>query len=158
MISHKKLLRYWLLQRSDWMETRVAELAKANGYGHVAAALNRFFAQLGGRPLGLSELARRMSISRQAVHKLAVEAQRLGLVEFIESEHDGRVKLLQFSKEGRAMSEKAARDFERMEHDLAAQIGAENVETLKRILSMPWSDDERRTAPSASKTPISASE
>lgn len=144
MISHKSLLRHWLLARSDWMEARVMEYAERNGYGHVTIAMNRLFAQLGGRPLGLSDLARRMSISRQAVYKLALEAERLGLVEFVDSEVDGRVKLLRFSQKGWAMSEQAAQDFERIENELATQIGSDNLEALKLILSMAWSESEQR--------------
>ncbi len=143
MTIHKLLLRHWLLSRSEWMEARVMEYARRNGHGHVTTALNRLFAHLGGRPLGLSELARRMGISRQAVYKLAVEAEGHGLVEFVESEVDGRVKMLRFSQQGWAMSDQAARDFERIENELAAAIGPENVETLKRVLAMDWPGDER---------------
>jgi len=144
MTAHKLLLRHWLLARSDWMEARVMEYAERNGYGHITIAMNRLFAQLGGRPLGLSELARRMSISRQAVYKLALEAERHGLVEFVDSELDGRVKLLRFSQKGWAMSEQAAQDFARIEAELATQIGDDNLTALKSILSMPWSTSERR--------------
>lgn len=143
MTPHKSLLRHWLLARSDWMEARVMDYAERNGYGHVTMALNRLFAHLGGRPIGLSELARRLSISRQAVHKLALEAQRLGLVEFVDSEVDGRVKLLRFSQKGWAMSELAAQDFARIEVEIAEEIGAENLEVLRRVLSMPWTKAER---------------
>jgi hypothetical protein len=83
MTVHKNLLRHLLMARSDWMEQRVMALAEINGYPHVSTAMNRLFAHLGGKPLGLSELARRLSVSRQAVHKLAQEAERQGLVEFV---------------------------------------------------------------------------
>lgn len=112
--------------------------AQRNGYPHLTTSMNRLFAQLGGRPLGLSELARRLSVSRQAVHKLAVEAEKLGLVEFVPSEEDGRVKLLRFSQKGWRMSERAAASFVEMEQDLARHIGENNVEELRRILALPW--------------------
>ena len=140
MTAHKNLLRHLLMARSDWMEQRVMGLAERNGYPHVTTAMNRLFAHLGGKPLGLSELARRLSVSRQAVHKLAQEAEQLGLVEFVPSEEDGRVKLLRFSQKGWRMSEKAAASFAEIEQELAAHIGAQEVESLKRILAMPWPD------------------
>lgn len=142
MTVHKHLLRHLLLARSDWMEHRVMALAERNGYPHVTTAMNRLFAHLGGKPLGLSELARRLSVSRQAVHKLAQEAEKLGLVEFVSSEEDGRVKLLRFSQKGWRMSEKAAASFAEIEQELAAHIGDEEVETLRRILALPWPDGE----------------
>jgi len=72
------------------------------------------------------------------VHKLALEAERLGLVEFVPSEEDGRVKLLRFSQKGWRMSEEAAAAFVRMEEELARHIGKDNVEELRRILALPW--------------------
>ena len=138
MTVHKNLLRHLLLARSDWMEQRVMALAERNGYPHVTTAMNRLFAHLGGKPLGLSELARRLSVSRQAVHKLAQEAEQLGLVEFVPSEEDGRVKLLRFTQKGWRMSEKAAASFAEIEQELGRHIGAQELESLKRILALPW--------------------
>ena len=138
MTVHKHLLRHLLMARSDWMEQRVMALAARNGYPHVTTAMNRLFAHLGGKPLGLSELARRLSVSRQAVHKLAQEAEQLGLVEFVPSEEDGRVKLLRFTQKGWRMSEKAAASFAEIEQELARQIGTQELESLKRILALPW--------------------
>jgi len=138
--AHKHLLRHLLMARSDWMEARVMHGAQLAGYPNVTPAMNRLFAQLGGRPLGLSELARRLSVSRQAVHKLALEAERLGLVEFVPSEEDGRVKLVRFSQRGWRMSEQAAASFMAVEQELARHIGEDNVEALRRILALPWPD------------------
>ncbi|MFP5467993.1 MAG: MarR family winged helix-turn-helix transcriptional regulator [Gammaproteobacteria bacterium] len=140
MTVHKHLLRHLLLARSDWMEQRVMELAERNGYPHVTTAMNRLFAHLGGKPLGLSELARRLAVSRQAVHKLAQEAEKLGLVEFVASEDDKRVKLLRFSQKGWRMSEKAAASFAEIEQELASCIGEQDLESLRRILALPWPD------------------
>jgi DNA-binding MarR family transcriptional regulator len=142
MKPHKTLLRYLLLARSDWMEARIMEGAHRNGYGDVTAAMSRLFAQLRGRPVGLSELARALTVSRQAVHQLAMEAAQLGLVEFVASESDGRVKLLRFTQKGWAMSESAARELERIESELAQQIGADDLAELRRILGKAWSADE----------------
>lgn len=120
------------------------EEAALHGYPYLTPAMNRLFAQLGGRPLGLSELARRLSVSRQAVHKLAKEAQELGLVEFVPSEEDMRVTLLRFSQKGWRMSEMAAASFVEVEQEIARQIGADNMESLRRILAMPWPGDIER--------------
>lgn len=117
--------------------------ARRNGYGEVTTAMNRMFAHLGGRPIGLSELARVLVVTRQAVHQLANEAALLDLVEFIPSENDGRVKLLRFTQKGWAMSVSAAREFEVIEAELSDQIGAKDLEELRRILSKPWSVDDR---------------
>ncbi len=137
------LLHQLLMQRSQWMNTRLLDRASRHGYGDVTDAMARMFAHLAkGRPLGLSELARRLAVSRQAVHQLANEAAALGLIEFVPSESDGRVKLLRFTQKGWAMSDAAVRELQTIEAELAAQIGAEDLAALKRILAKAWSADE----------------
>ncbi len=120
------------------------ESAQRAGYGGVTMAMNRMFAQLHGKPIGLSELARRLSVSRQAVHQLASEAAAMGLVEFVRSERDGRVKLLRFTQQGWVMVDSAMAAFERIEQELVRQFGAADVAALRRILAQPWSADEQR--------------
>jgi len=142
MKPHEPLLRNLLLARSEWMEARMMENAERRGYGEVTTGMSRMFAHLAGRPIGLSELARRLAVSRQAVHQMANEAARLGLVEFVSSESDGRVKLLRFTQEGWTMSETAVRELQAIEDELARRIGPRDLEELRRILGKAWSDDE----------------
>ena len=88
METDKLFLRRLLQSRSEWVEQRLNANAARNGYGDVTPAMSRLLANLLGRPLGLSDLARRLAVSRQAVHKLASEAAQLGYVEFVDSEAD----------------------------------------------------------------------
>ncbi len=139
-------LRNLLLARSEWMEERVLQGARRNGYGNVTPAMNRLFAHMGHRPVGLSELARRLTVSRQAVHQLAREAERLGLVEFVASPDDARVRLLQFSAEGRAMSASAANELRAIEAELRLALGEEDFAALQRILARQWPANEEPAA------------
>ena len=91
----------------------------------------------------LESLAEKLCVTRQAVHKLANEAAKMGYVEFIDSDTDARVKLLGFTAKGRAMSMSAERELDAIEADLARGIGADRVRQLKDILAMPWSVGER---------------
>jgi DNA-binding MarR family transcriptional regulator len=141
MASRKTYLRSLLLQRFDWMEERVLECARASGYPYITPAMNRLFSQMWGQPVGLSELSRRLGISRQAAHKLASEAARHGLVEFVASTEDARVVMLRFTEAGWAMSARAARDFESIEATIAAKLGAAKLAQLKALLTEPWSDE-----------------
>lgn len=142
MMKSKLYLRHLLLLRSDWMERRLFESAEQNGYGDLTPAMSRLCAHLAGRPLGLSELARRLTVSRQAVHKLATETAALGYVEFIGSEKDARVKLLRFTQKGWDMAESARRELEAIEAELAQTIGQDKVAQLMELLAMPWTTDE----------------
>jgi DNA-binding MarR family transcriptional regulator len=143
MGKNKPYLRRLLLNRSDWMEQRLYANAELHGYGDVTAAMSRLFAHLAGRPVGLSELARRLAVTRQAVHKLASEAARLGYIDFFDNEDDARVKLLRFTQKGWDMAESAETELGAIEADLAAQLGADKLALLKSILASPWSNGER---------------
>lgn len=140
-------LRTLLLRRTEWMESRVLEAASRNGYGGITPAMNRLFGHMRSRPVGLSDLARQLGVSRQAVHEVVGQAQELGLVEVVASQGDARVKLVRFTEAGWAMSETAARELRAIEVALAAQIGERDLETLRRILSLPWSQDEAPRSP-----------
>lgn len=143
-MPQKTYLRTLLLRRFNWVEEHSLELARAHGYGKVTPALSRLFGNMGGHPTGLSDLSRRMGITRQAVHKLACEAAKLGLVEFVPSVTDARVVCLQFTKAGWMMSADAARSFEEIEARIKSQIGARNLAELKRLLALPWDATEAR--------------
>lgn len=151
MAKNRIYLRSLLLQRFNWIEERVMEKAREHGYHEVTPAMSRLFGNMVGQPVGLSDLSRRMGVSRQAVHKLANEAARLGLVEFVASPEDARVVRLQFTQAGWEMSATAARDFEDIEAELKQQLGARNLAELKRLLELPWDAQELAMAQESSE-------
>jgi DNA-binding MarR family transcriptional regulator len=138
-------LRQLLLKRAEWFEARVLEAAARHGYPFVTPAMNRFFACLGREPVSLSALARRLGITRQSAHLTATEARRHGLIEFIDDPTDARVRLVRFTDAGREMARIAQAAFRDIEASLARVIGAREVATLKRILSVKWPGDDRDT-------------
>jgi DNA-binding MarR family transcriptional regulator len=105
--------------------------------------MSRFCSHLAGRPIGLSELSRRLGISRQATHKLSKEIAKLGFIEFIASETDARVILVRFTQKGWAMAESATRQLNAIEAEISEKIGEDNLAILKTILTKPWSENEK---------------
>jgi len=142
MDLNKPNLRHLLLTRAEWMEQRLYANAERNGYGDITPSMSRLMALLAGRPQGLSDLARRLGITRQAVHKLATEANALGYVEFFDSPSDARIKLLRFTRKGREMAASAEQELARIEAGLCRHIGTHRLQVLKEILAMPWSEEE----------------
>ena len=144
MGTKKAYLRRLLLDRSNWIEQRLIDHAEINGYGDVTPAMSRLFAHLAGsKPISLSELGRRLSVTRQAVHKLANEAARLNYVEFFDSEDDARIKLLRFTQRGRDMAKSAEKELDGIEAELTLQIGETRLTQLKSTLALPWEEAER---------------
>lgn len=135
-----KTLRILLAQRSAWMESRLHAGAEREGYGYITPAMSRMFGQMGKEPVSLSELARRLIVSRQAVHQLANEAVRHGLVELVDSPTNRRVRLVRFTPEGETMFAGGTRDLLQIERQLAERIGTEDMAHLRRILAKDWGD------------------
>jgi DNA-binding MarR family transcriptional regulator len=148
-----KFLRQLLMTRLSWVEDRLIANAERNGFGDVTPAMARLFTHLASQPLGLSELARRLAVSRQAVHKLALEGARLGYIEFEGSEADGRVKQLRFTPKGEAMARSAEAELLAIEQALASHIGQDALAQLKDALSRPWSEEETQRNTRASDKP-----
>lgn len=131
-------LRQLLALQYDWIETTLHEYAKQNGYSHLTPALTRLFGHIRKKPVSISDLARKMMISRQAVHKLLIEAKEMGYVELIDDDHDKRIKLVQFTEAGLEMAQTAIGDLISIEKNLIAVLGEEDFQHLKRILSKDW--------------------
>ena len=131
-------LRQLLLQRSEWFEARLLEAAPRYGYHFVTPAMHRLFAHMSQRPLGISELARRLAVTRQAVHQTVDAARRRGIVELVEDPLDARARMVRFTAKGTKMARSAAQVVRDLESELAARLGERDVATLRRILARAW--------------------
>ena len=137
-------LRQLLLKRSTWFEDRMVEAADRYGYGFVTPAMNRLFAHMPRNPISISALARRLAVSRQAVHQTVAEACRRGILELVEHDSDGRLRNVRFTERGLAMKRSAAQAAREVEAELERRLGAEDLAALRRILEHPWEEAPER--------------
>jgi DNA-binding MarR family transcriptional regulator len=133
-----KSLRLLLRSRLEWMEDRLMANAEKNGYGYVSPSMARLYSYLGNEPIPMSELARRLKISRQAVHQLVAEGINSDFLTLVNSPHDKRIKLVKFSTNGKEMSKVALAELRQIEQELENSLGLENVQALRRILELDW--------------------
>lgn len=131
-------LRQLLLKRSHWFEDRIVEAAERYGYGFITPAMNRLFAHMPREPISISALARRLAVSRQAVHQTVTEACRRGILELVVHDSDARLRRVQFTEMGRAMTKSATLAVRELEDELERRLGAEDFAALRRILERPW--------------------
>ena len=142
MNSTHPYLRQILGTKYNWIEERVHNSAIQSGYGHLSPALTRLFGHMRQKPVSISDLSRKLSISRQAVHKLLIEAKDLGYVDFIDDVSDKRLKLVIFTDKGLIMSKSAIHDLKAIEKELCQTLGEEDFNHLKRILTKKWTTHE----------------
>lgn len=136
--SYERNLRQLLLRRSEWFEERVLDAAPRFGYHYVTPAMHRLFAHMPTHPVSISELARRLAVTRQAVHQTVGEACRRGIVELTDDPLDARVRNVRFTDQGHRMVRKAAQVVRGLEDDLERRLGKRDLAALRRILGKDW--------------------
>jgi len=126
------------LRAFRWFEDGLLRRLDEAGWPKITRAHSLVFAHLdleGTRP---SELARRIGISRQAVHQTVGELVELGLVELAPDPASRRAKLVVLTPLGRRRVAEAHGIFGELEGELARRIGRKSVTELRRALEADW--------------------
>ena len=132
-------LKQLLLERSDWFAREILDgISHSKEYAFITPAQSRVLALMGGKPMSMAELARRLAISRQAVHKTVAELARRGLLEVLDDPDRGNSKLVRYTEAGRELNRAGARMIDGVERRIVERIGPEGLETLKRLLAADW--------------------
>lgn len=110
-----------------------AELAQA---GHPQARPLHGFALQAIGPDGatLSELGRRLGVTKQAAAKTVANLEQVGYVRRVPHPQDQRAVLIERSPAGEQMLALSAEIFGRIRSDLAAQLGAARLSELEAAL------------------------
>lgn len=126
------------LRAFRWFEEGVISRLNEAGWPKITRAHSLLFAHLdleGTRP---SELARRIGITRQAVHQTLEELVDDGLVELVPDPTSRRAKLVVLTPRGRRIVSDALAIFDELEDTLARRIGRKSVTQLRRALEADW--------------------
>ncbi|MEQ8804276.1 MAG: MarR family transcriptional regulator [Rhodospirillales bacterium] len=92
----------------------------------------------------IAELARRVGVTRQAMHQQIGEMEKAGLIELVDSATDRRVKLVKLALLGRTLDQKAAQAIGMLESELAKRIGKPAVSDLRATLAADWGAPGKR--------------
>jgi len=139
-------LKQLLLERSDWFAREIMKGVRHSDYAFITPAQSRLLAHMGGKPMSMAELARRLAISRQAAHKTVTELARRGILEVRDDPERGNSKLVVYTDKGRQLNRAGAQIIERLEERVARSIGPDGLRRLKELLASEW-DAPRTSAP-----------
>ncbi|HYF59628.1 MAG TPA: helix-turn-helix domain-containing protein [Burkholderiaceae bacterium] len=131
-------LKQLLLERNDWFAREIMGGIRRSEYAYITPSQSRLLATMAGKPTSMAELARRLAISRQAVHKTVAELARRGILEIRDDPERRNAKLIVYTDRGRQVNRAGAAIIERLEDRIAARIGRERLEELKRLLAEDW--------------------
>jgi len=128
-----------LLQEKLWLlEDRLQQQRKASSYSSLSNAEAKVLAALRGEALTISEVARRLGVSRQAVHKTVSGLVKTGLLELSVIEGNLRDKSIVFTQAGEQMKEEAENILRKLEDEVKRAIGTQNFQQLKTLLEKEW--------------------
>ncbi len=128
-----------LLQKKLWLlDERFKSKRMGTQYRSFTDAQARIFATLQGESLTISEVARRLDVSRQAVHKLVSGLVKDGLLALEPIPDNARDKRIVFTSEGESLKRLAAKALYEIEQEVQAAIGSKNLTLLKDLLEKEW--------------------
>lgn len=131
-------LAYLLIKGFRWFERGMRIDPEFSHLPPLTSAQLLALASLDKDGTSISELARRCVVTRQAMHQLVGDLQRMNLVETVDSPKDKRVKLVKLTLLGRTLDDKAVETIERLEAELRARIGDKGVDGLRQALEGDW--------------------
>lgn len=131
-------LKQLLLARSDWFAREIMKGVQRSEHAYITPAQSRLLAHMGGRPMSMAELARRLAISRQAVHKTVAELARRGILEIREDPAKRNSKLVSYTDRGRQVNRIGMQIIDRLEDRIAERLGRERLDELKALLAADW--------------------
>ena len=111
-------------------ERAVASIEQPVGVARIRPAHTSVFPHVDLAGTRLTELARRMGISKQAVGQLVDELEQMGTLERVPDPSDGRAKLIRFCSDGGRSLFDGLAHLRRLEDELAKEIGVERMAAL----------------------------
>ncbi len=131
-------LKQLLLARSDWFAREIMRGVRDSEYAYLTPAQSRLLAHMGGKPMSMAELARRLGVSRQAAHKTVAELARRGILDVQIDPQRRNSKLVVYTDKGRQVNRTGAQIIADIEARLAERLGPQGVEMLRDLLSADW--------------------
>ena len=89
----------------------------------------------GVRPVTLAE---RAGMSKQAMNQLLRSLESLGYIVRSDAPHEGRARIIRFTKRGRAAYSKIHDILRDIEREWSAEIGPRQFAQLKKLLARVW--------------------
>lgn len=127
-----------LLSGFYWFDEGLQSYIRARGWPEVTRPQSMVMANVVMGVRHPSEIARRLGITRQAIHATLKSMTGMGMVRLAEDPGDMRVKLVELTPEGEAMRRDAQDAMKLMIEALVARIGQEGFDRTAATLALDW--------------------
>lgn len=128
-------LRRLLVAATRALNRRITAELHRRGYEDARPGHAALLANLDYTGNSVTEIAERAQISKQAMARLALELEEMGIISRRASETDKRALILSFTRRGRDLVRSTVAIVDAAERDLARDIGDRSMMQLKRSLA-----------------------
>jgi DNA-binding MarR family transcriptional regulator len=127
-----------LLQGFYWFDEGLQNYLRARGWPAVTRPQSMVMANIVQGICHPSDIARRLGISRQAIHATLGQMVDLNMIALIDDPDSGRSKLVTLTRMGEEMRRDAQAAMQVMADELGRRIGAEDLLQTAHVLSRDW--------------------
>tara|TARA_B110000014_G_C20018775_1_gene528486 strand:+ start:296 stop:745 length:450 start_codon:yes stop_codon:yes gene_type:complete len=118
----------------EWMEAEIIKLNKYLPY-KVSFSEIKLFNALRGKEKSISQLARNLGISRQAVHKTIHKLENMGYLELIAKQNNKKDRIIKITNKGKTVKKQGVEHLIAVEEKLSWSMGERNLKFMKIIIS-----------------------
>jgi DNA-binding MarR family transcriptional regulator len=129
-----------LLQGFEWFDEGLQASLQARGWPTLTGPESMVVIHVIVNIVRPSEIARSMSVTRQAVHITIGKVVKKGILELLDDPTDKRGKIVSLTTTGKAMRRDAQMTVQYCAEQLAARIGDKHVQNLKAAFATDWGD------------------
>ncbi|WP_233213483.1 MarR family winged helix-turn-helix transcriptional regulator [Mycobacterium hubeiense] len=123
------------IEFGEWMVRASNSRAHTLGHSNLRPAHARFLVFLGWEGSRITDIAKAMDVTKNAVGQLVNELEALGYVERVPDPIDGRAKIVRYTDEGKALIADAAVIAEKLDAEIEAIIGPRRLSELRSTLA-----------------------
>lgn len=127
-----------LLDAFNWFDAGLLASLKEQGWPDLSHSQSMVMAYLGSDGIRISELARRLGVSRQAAQKSVKELERLKLVITEIDPTNLSAKTVVLTTQGKANVAAALNAFSEIEKQLSRRMGSSDLASMRRTLEKDW--------------------
>jgi len=127
-----------LLDAFNWFDASLLASLKEQGWPDLSRSLSMVMAYLDSDGIRISELARRLGVSRQAAQKSVKELERLKLVKTEVDPTNSSAKTVVLTDQGKANVTAALDAFSEIEMQLSRRIGSADLASMRKTLEKDW--------------------
>ena len=136
---HARELMLHLFQQFVWLDEQLQARIRAHGWPDVSRSQSMILLHIDAGVDRPADIARRMGLSRQAIHTTIAQLVAMDIVRLETDPGDGRNKRLNLTETGARMRDDAQAAMDAITAGVADSVGPQAFTTMLKALATPWS-------------------